>query len=338
MGDERGELAKYFVIFIVLIAALFGGFQLLRATLGTKYPLMVVVSESMVPTLGVGDFIIVGRIDDFDEVVAAPQPEGTILVYISPGSANEYIVHRAVERLMGVGGWQFVTKGDNNPVSDSRPVPENRVIGRVVGRVPILGYFPLFIKTSGGLLLVVSLMAVVFFADYLMPIKREELEDDADGRFPWISLLFFLAVPVVYIASWFTDGYHFEIELFALACWYLGCFMAPLAFGDDDLCLMFWLWDFVLLMIPLGCDIVWRLSGITPSRWWDVHGSTVPITWLLMKETPMFYKTFTEFAWLLLPGCALLLLTMTAKRRGVQPLVAASSWMRSSRPPSEDNR
>ena len=335
MDDGRRELAKYIAIFIVLMAVLFGGFQFLRATLGTKYPLMVVVSESMVPTLGVGDFILVGQIDDFDEVLAAPPPEGTILVYISPRSADEYIVHRAVERLVDVGGWQFITKGDNNPVSDSRPVPESRVIGRVVGRVPILGYFPLFIKTSGGLLLVASLMAIVFFADYLMPIKSGNAEDDADGRFPWVSLLFFLAAPVVYISFWFTDGYLFNIEFFALACWYVGCFMAPLAFRDDDLCLMFWLWDFVLLMIPLGCDMVWWVSGITPSRWWDVRGSTVPITWLLMKETPMFYEAFTEFMGLLLPGCVLFLLTMTAKRRGIRPLVAASRWIRSSKPSSE---
>jgi len=326
LAEGRGELAKYIVVFVVLMAAAFGSIHLLRATLRTQYPLMVVVSQSMVPTLDVGDFIFVGRIDDFDGVAAAPPPEGDILVFMRSRAADEYIVHRAVDKFQEGGGWWFITKGDNNPTSDGQPVPEGRVVGKVVGRAPILGYFPLFIKTSRGLLLVASLMAIVFFADYLMPLKRRV---EAEGRFPWVTLAPFLAAPVAYIVFWFTPQLHLEIDVLVLACWYIGCFTAPLAFGDDDLCLMFWLYHFVLLMIPIGWDVVWRLTGITPSMWWYVKGSTVPLTWLLMKETPMFHRAFTVFIQIILPGCALFLLTMTAKRRGVTPLVAASRRLRS---------
>ena len=332
MGDGRGELARYVVVLLIIIAAAFGSIHILRATLKTKYPLMVVVSQSMIPTLGVGDLIFIDHIDDFDEVVAAPQPEGDILVYARSRAYDEYIVHRAVDRSSGDGGWLFVTKGDNNLVSDGSPVPEKRVVGRVVGRVPIFGYFLLFIKTSRGLLLVASLMAVVYFADYLMPIRGGA--GDAAGRFPWVFLIPFIAAPVAYAAFGYLPRFHLEIELFALACWYVGCFTAPLAFGDDDLCLMFWLYYFVFLMIPLGCNLVWLLTGITPSMWWYVQGSTVPVTWLLMEETPMLHQAFTELISLLLPGCALFLLTMSAKRRGVRPLVEASRRIRSSRPAS----
>jgi len=329
LRESRGDLAKYIVVFVVLLAGSLGSIHILRATLRTQYPLMVVVSQSMVPTLGVGDFILVGRIDSFGEVTAASQPEGDILVFASHSASDEYIVHRAVEKFQGNGGWRFVTKGDNNPVSDGHPVPESRVVGRVVGRVPLLGYFPLFIKTSRGLLLVASLMAIVFFADYIMPIRRE---DTPAGRFPWVSLLPFVAAPVADVAFFFIPKFHLEIDLLALVCWYIGCFIAPLAFRDDDLCLMFWLYSFVILIIPLGLDLVWWLTGITPSNWWSVHGSTVPVTWLLMKETPMYHEVFSVLLLLLLPSCALFLLTMTAKRRGVSPLVAVSRWMRASRP------
>lgn len=329
MSDGRGEFVKYAAVFIIFVAAAFGSIHVLRATLKTQYPLMVVVSQSMIPTLGVGDIITVQHVGDIDTVVAAPQPDGDIIVYLRPGTSDEFIVHRAVEKSMVNGRWQFITKGDNNPVSDSTPVPDSRVVGRVVGRVPIFGYFLLFIKTSGGLVLVVSLMAIIFFADRLMPISGEWGE--ASGRFPWVFLTPFLAAPVAYIALWFTPVYHLEIELFALACWYVGCFTAPLAFGDDDLCLMFWLYDFVLLMTSLGCDLVWLFTGITPSRWWHVKGSTVPVTWLLMEETPMYRQAFAEFIFLLLPGCALFLFTIMAKRRGFRPLVEASLRIRSSR-------
>jgi len=327
LGESRGDLLRYIAVFAVLSALAFGSIHILRSTLGTKYPLMVVVSQSMVPTLGVGDFIFVSRIDDFDEVMAAPQPNGDIIVYVKRSAADEYIVHRAVEKFKGNGEWRFVTMGDNNPVPDGQPVPESRVVGRMVGRVPILGYFPLFIKTSRGFLLVASLMAIVFFADRLMPIRREET---TGGRFPWVFLLPFLAVPFVNIAFWFIPNFHLEIELVALACWYIGCLTAPLAFEDDDLCLMFWLYVFVILTIPLGLDLVWWLTGITPSNWWDMRGSTVPVTLLLMKETPDFQDAFSVVLQLLLPGCALFFLTMTAKRRGFSPLVAASRWLRAS--------
>ncbi len=330
MDETRGDFVKYAAVFVILSALAFGSIHVLRSTLGIKYPLMVVVSQSMVPTLGVGDFIFVSRIDDFDSVVAAPPPEGDILVYVKRGGANEYIVHRAVDKFEGEDGWKFVTKGDNNPVADGQAVPESRVVGRLVGRIPILGYFPLFIKTSGGFILVAALMIIVFFSDNLMPCNWKETEE---GRFPWIFIIPFLASPIVYVAFMFISTSHLEIELAALACWYLGCFTAPLAFRDDDLCLMFWLYVFVLLIIPLGLDIVWRMTHITPSMWWNVPGSTVPVTLLLMKETSHFHNAFFAVLQLLLPGCVIFFATMAAKRRGFSPLVAASRWLRASTAP-----
>ena len=70
MGEALREYAKYILFFIVLAVVAFGGIFVLKSTLKTEYPVMVVVSQSMVPTLGVGDFILVGEIQDFDEVEA----------------------------------------------------------------------------------------------------------------------------------------------------------------------------------------------------------------------------------------------------------------------------
>lgn len=332
LSDGRGEAARYIVFFVVLVATAFGTIYGLRASLGTRYPLMVVVSQSMVPTLGVGDFIFVGHIDDFEQVKAAPQPEGEILVFSRLSSSNEYIVHRSVDKFKENGTWFFVTKGDNNPVSDGHPVQESRVVGWVVGRAPILGYFVLFVKTSRGLILIAALMAIVFFSDYLMPLRHEGESAISDGSFPWASLLPFLAAPIAIASFWIVPKFHLEAEVFALSCWYIGCFLAPLSFGDDDLCLMFWLYHVVLVIIPLGCDLVWWLTKITPSMWWYVEGSTVPVTWLLMKETPMYFKASNVLMQLILPGCALFLLTIAARRGGVSALTASSRWIRSSKP------
>ncbi|UCH57804.1 MAG: signal peptidase I [Candidatus Bathyarchaeota archaeon] len=322
------EYLKYIVFFVVLAAIALGGLQVLKTTLKTRYPVMVVVSESMIPTLGVGDFIIVGQIQDFSEIVAEPAPIGDIFVYRRTGSSDEYIVHRAIEKELLDDEWQFVTKGDNNIGEDWPPIKESRVMGKVVGRVPVIGYFPLFIKTSLGFVLVALIMVLVFFADHIMPEKRLE---KTGGRFPWLSVAPFVVTPIVFALFFTVTDTRLEYELIALAAWYLGCVIAPLAFDDDDMGLMFWLYHFVLTMLPLGCDIVWRLTGITPSEWWYVEGSTVPITWLLQRETPMFYEAFGRLVMLLLPGCAIFLLLIAAKRWGIQPMTNLSRRMRGSK-------
>ncbi len=210
-------------------------------------------------------------------------------------------------------------------MQDSRPVSETSVMGKVVGKIPVLGYFPLFIKTSRGFLFVAGLMALVFFADYLMPEKRVE---KAGGSFPFLSLIPFAVAPIVLVLFMTMPDAHLEYEMFALGAWYVGCLIAPFAFDDDDMGMMFWLYHFVLVMIPMANDMVWLMTGITPSEWWQVSGSTVPITWLLQKESAFFFQAFNKLALLLVPGCILFLVLTALKRRDVGGLTVLSAKLR----------
>jgi hypothetical protein len=67
------------------------------------------------------------------------------------------IVHRALFRINVDGKYYYLTRGDNNPLLDlqaydygtgmyNRPVPQENLRGKVLGRIPILGYFKLFIQ------------------------------------------------------------------------------------------------------------------------------------------------------------------------------------------------
>jgi len=67
------------------------------------------------------------------------------------------IVHRAVFRIDVGGQYYYLTKGDNNPILDAQvfdypdsignaPVPQKNVKGKVLLRVPILGYYKLVIS------------------------------------------------------------------------------------------------------------------------------------------------------------------------------------------------
>jgi len=67
------------------------------------------------------------------------------------------IVHRTLFRINVDGKYYYLTRGDNNPLLDlqaydygtgmyNRPVPQENLRGKVIGRIPILGYFKLFIQ------------------------------------------------------------------------------------------------------------------------------------------------------------------------------------------------
>ncbi|MFH2112354.1 MAG: signal peptidase I [Candidatus Bathyarchaeota archaeon] len=324
MDDGTKELLKYGATFIALIALFYGGTFILRHTLGTENPMMVVISQSMVPTLGVGDFIFIEAVDDFDHVVAAPAPVGDILVFLRPGFEDEYIVHRAINGVETDDGWVYTTKGDNNPFPDGVPVREGRVIGRVINRLPIVGYFSLFIKTMKGFLLVAAFMATAFFYEYLLP-KKDEVDK---GKLNVLALGPYLVALVILVILYFSPVNVLAMEYVVIVAWYLGCFILPLSAHDDDMGLMIWLYHLVLVMVPIACDVVWWTRGITPSMWWSFQGSIVPVSWLLIEETPIFNTAFIMILVILLPGCALFLFNMYAKRKGWEPLYSLSKKFR----------
>jgi signal peptidase I len=324
VDENIKEILRYAATFIVLIALFYGGTLLLRNTLGTSEPMMVVISQSMVPTLGVGDFIFIKAIDDFDNVVVGDQPLGDILVFRRPGFPDEYIVHRAIDGYESE-GWVYQTKGDNNSFPDGFHVTENLVVGKVVNRLPVLGYFSLFIKTMKGFALVLGLMAVSFFYDNILPNKPEKTNTSIIN---YLAFVPFLVAPIILIKIWLQPANHQFLETLALASWYVGCLILPLSLEDDDMGLMFWLYHLVLIMIPISCDLVWWNTGITPSRWWHIQGSTVPISWLLLEETQAFNQAFQMIITWIGPGILLFLGLLYAKRSQVAPIKYVSDKIR----------
>jgi len=171
----------------VLIAIIIGGVIAfwfgLRVGLGTEYPLLTVASGSMVPTLNVGDLIVVQGVLSASELTAAVKPEGEIIVFRSPRVDGELIVHRAVTKDFNEndGLWYFATQGDANYGTDiwtgegtwQNMISERRVVGRVVGKVPWLGYVPLYIRTREGIILIAVLFLLIIFAEYIPVLYKK---------------------------------------------------------------------------------------------------------------------------------------------------------------------
>ncbi len=325
MDENTKEILRYGATFVALIAIFYGGTLVLRNTLGTSNPMMVVISQSMVPTLGVGDFIFIEAVDNFDDIAIGDPPVGDILVFIRPDVSDEYIVHRVIDGVLTEDGWIYQTKGDHNPFQDGFQVPEELVLGRVINRLPVVGYFSLFIKTMKGFGMVLALMAVSFFYDNILPKKPQT---DENGKFNYLSIIPFAVAPIVLIKIWVQPADHEILEIIAIAAWYIGCIALPLTTDDDDMGLMFWLYHLVLLIIPIACDLIWWTTGITPSNWWPIKGSTVPISWLLMEETQLFQRAFNQILLWTGPGILIFLGLLYAKRKQVPTIKNLSMKLR----------
>jgi signal peptidase len=138
----------------------------------------------MIPTLNIGDLILVQGVTNASALNAAPKPDGEIIVFRSPRLEGELIVHRAVYKEFHEGLWYFKTQGDANFGEDrwvgddvwNGMISENRLIGKVIGKAPYIGYIPLYIRTREGIIIVVILILIIIFAEYLPVLSRKQPE------------------------------------------------------------------------------------------------------------------------------------------------------------------
>jgi len=160
----KKDYVKTIILLGISIASVFIFWFGLRTALGTEYPLLAVSSDSMVPTLQVGDLIMVQGIN-FSQVNAAPAPNGDIIVFRGEviGKVGDLIVHRAVRREAD---GTIRTKGDHNQGEDGGGVTPSDLVGKVVGRVPWLGYVALFFQPMETKLIIVALIIVYIFVAF----------------------------------------------------------------------------------------------------------------------------------------------------------------------------
>ncbi len=158
--ELRSERLKFVMMITFTVVAFASFWYGLRAALTTEHPLLVVSSESMVPTLHVGDLIIVRGVN-VNDIKAAPYPNGDIIVFRSPIDPNVLIVHRAVGKAYEDGEPTFITKGDRAFSPDPWRVKGEQVVGKVVFRIPLLGYATLFFQTPTGRAFLILLALIV---------------------------------------------------------------------------------------------------------------------------------------------------------------------------------
>jgi signal peptidase len=148
------------VVIVILFVATLGSVGVLRIALRTDSPLMVVSSGSMIPTLNVGDIIVVRGTDPSTITV------GTIIIFHSPYDYPTAIVHRVIAVDDQSGQEFFQTKGDNNAVADGWKVPAADLIGVYVMKIPYLGLLSLELRGPLGWILIALLVMLIIAMEY----------------------------------------------------------------------------------------------------------------------------------------------------------------------------
>jgi signal peptidase I len=153
---------KYIAVIVIAVVVIWVGIQI---AFGVINPFYVVASESMVPKLKVGDFVVINHNIQFDTLKI-----GDIIVFKEPvpdkGQEPETIVHRI--RAIGIDSLDnkvVVTKGDANPDSIpgiDYPIMHDNYIGKVVYVIPQLGLVTRAISPPVNYILIAVILVILF--------------------------------------------------------------------------------------------------------------------------------------------------------------------------------
>lgn len=96
-----------------------------------------IATGSMEPALHTGDLAVI------DTTRKSPEP-GDIIQYSHDGVS---VVHRVAEVLQDEDGVRYITRGDNNPSADAKPVAPEDIEGTLCGRIPWAGWLTLWLHS-----------------------------------------------------------------------------------------------------------------------------------------------------------------------------------------------
>jgi len=206
------KLLNVLVLLAVIAIGFLGFWFASKAILNTEYPILPVSSSNMCvfqsncdgltnpfePTLHVGDLVIVQGVNC--STVRVAYPNSDILVFHSPkfdsSQNDELIITRVVARQERNGTIYFRTKSDGEGIHNWPEIPdfseydwwhdyrenytwngmisENLLVGKVVFRIPWIGYIALFVQNPSGIFIIVVLIIIILIAKFAIPTSKSK--------------------------------------------------------------------------------------------------------------------------------------------------------------------
>lgn len=173
------------MLFLLIIVIMFLSYfvdQKIGASKGEiRNPLFgayIIISESMIPSINVYDAVVTMRVNEDNIKI------DDIITFISKEiqTAGTPITHRVIgivhdesgEKILG-----YRTKGDNNNTADFALIAPNEVIGKVMLRIPLIGYLQtLMTKPIGWILIVVIPCLFIIGSDVLKLVSAKKKDDE----------------------------------------------------------------------------------------------------------------------------------------------------------------
>jgi len=151
------------LVFLLLIGLLVG-FSLLP--IKNNYKLYTVNSGSMGNSIPVGSLVVVKPQEAYQV--------GDVITYQpAKRKSNETVTHRIIEVKTENNRTIYIAKGDANKDPDQETIIKDKIIGKSIYHIGLLGYLIGFVKTPVGLILVIVVPATVIIYEEIKKIKEE---------------------------------------------------------------------------------------------------------------------------------------------------------------------
>ena len=136
------------------------------------YMPLIVLTDSMYPTIESGDLIIC-HTEDANDI-----EKGDIISFFDPaGSGSSIVTHRVIEVTSQDGQVAFKTKGDGNNTEDQMLVPADKLVSVYQTRIPGAGNVAMFMQTTPGLIVCVVLpLCLILGYDFVRRSKYEKAQ------------------------------------------------------------------------------------------------------------------------------------------------------------------
>ena len=136
-----------------------------------------IVSPSMVPAINVLDVVVTMRVNNPEDL-----KKGDIITFNSTDYrySGVLVTHRIVNiEKTSSGEYLFTTKGDNNNTQDSSRISFDEIYGRVLFRIPKIGYIQYYLSSILGWVAIIIVPAVMIIGyDIYKLIKTLKSKDD----------------------------------------------------------------------------------------------------------------------------------------------------------------
>jgi signal peptidase len=205
----KNEYFQTAIVIALEFIIVFGLYFSAQIILGTEYPALAVASGSMLPTLNIGDLIIVQKVNPAE--IHANYLTGDILVFRDPNNPTDLIVHRAVDVTNKNGeSCLITTHGDNNPYPSVERFDSSYLVGKVMARIPYIGNIPLFFHSERNMyiliLIIVVILAVLMFplgfGGEEKPLKEEKKFWKVNSRLVYFFSVNFLIIGLLIFSLW----------------------------------------------------------------------------------------------------------------------------------------